>query len=339
MSRALYADNTQIGPQLIRTVVVFGLLAGSAFIVVNSITSAGLARVMARESSASPRRDKRWLPPAPRIIQLAPASQQSDADIALDSDDDPTQAAITWARRLPDDVLERDLAMLEGGDRFLKFGPIRISRRLVETVVRAARKVGVEPSTLMAIADKESSFRTSVSAQTSSATGLFQFIEQTWFKVVRDFGARHGLAREAAEIEGPPDRLTVADPKERERILGLRNQPYLSALLAAEMLKRDTDKIAGSLGRDLTVGETYLTHFLGPKDASKFLETLQDQPKLAADKLLRRPARANRPIFYAKRRALSVDAVHEKIEEMMGLRADRYATVGRISPNVTAYAE
>lgn len=325
---------------MLRTILVFGLLVGGTGLVVNGARRAALQGPAGRARPVDIR-PTGVLPPVARNLARSRPAPVEPEDTALDEDDDPAQAAITWARRLPDDVLERDLAMLEGGDRFLKFGPVRVSRRLVETVVRAARKVGVEPATLMAIADKESSFMPAVAAQTSSATGLFQFIEKTWLKAVRDFGPQHGLAREAAEIGGPADQPEVADPQERERILALRNQPYLSALLAAEMLKRDTGRIATSIGRNLTVGETYLTHFLGPRDAGRFLETLQDKPKLPAAELLRKPARANRPIFYAKGRgkALTVDAVHEKFEEMMGLRADRYATVGRISPNVSAYAE
>jgi hypothetical protein len=215
-----------------------------------------------------------------------------------------------------------------------------LRRRLVETIVRAARKTGVDPALLMAIADKESSFATGARAPTSSARGLFQFIDRTWLRGVREFGAQHGLAREAAEIEGPDDKPVIADPHERARVLALRDDPYLSALLAAELLKHDGSKIARDIGRDLTEGETYLTHFLGPQDATRFMEKVVDQPKLSAAKLLPKPARANRPIFFGHGRArpLSVEAVHEKFEAMMDARVDRYSKVERMA-GASAYAE
>ena len=141
--------------------------------------------------------------------------------------------------------------------------------------MRAARKTDTDPTLLMSIADKESAFAPTVKASTSSATGLFQFIDSTWLRVVRDFGPQHGLDKEAAAIDssdGPP---SIADPAARRRILGLRNDPYLSAILAAEMLKHDAARIAARIGRELSDGETYLAHFLGPSDAEKFIAKLE----------------------------------------------------------------
>ncbi len=283
---------------------------------------------------------KRNFPRAVQMQHAAPAAKRVSVAARewLDDHSSLYEAALSWARRIPDDQLERDLAALEGRDEILTFGPMRISRRLVETVVRAARKVDIDAALLLAIADKESSFVTTAAARTSSASGLFQFIESTWLGVVRDFGARHGLAQEAALIEGAPDKPAVADARARERILALRGNPYLSALLAAEMLKRDTSEIARSIGRKLTAGETYLTHFLGPRNANMFMDTLAEQPKLPAAQLLRSPAQANRAIFYERARAkpLSIGDVHAKFEEMIGARVARYSRAGRMA---TAYTE
>ena len=230
-------------------------------------------------------------------------------------------------------------------DEVLGFGPIRIRRHLVQTIVRAAQEVTIDPTLLMAIADKESSFSTAVQARTSSATGLFQFIERTWLGVVRDFGARHGLAREAALVTTGEDEPTIADPAERARVLEMRRDPATAALLAAEMLKRDSTRIATRIGRSLSIGETYLAHFLGPDDAERFMTKVVNEPKAAAAALLPRPARANKTIFYAKAgrrkvKSLSVAEVHEKFETMMSLRSARYRDVGAITGGASlAYAE
>ncbi len=215
-------------------------------------------------------------------------------------------------------------------DEVLTFGPMRIRRHLVEKIVRAARETSMDPVLLMAIADKESSFVTEVQAQTSSATGLFQFIEKTWFGVVRDFGPAHGLVAEAQAVTGD---LPAA---ERIRILNLRRDAYLSAIFAAEMLKRDSESLARVLGRKLTGGEVYLIHFLGPDGAKRLLTRAATAPEQAAAELLPKPAAANQTIFYAPtgggtRRQLSVTDVRDKFETMIGLRLNRYRDVHAVA--------
>jgi Transglycosylase SLT domain len=247
--------------------------------------------------------------------------------------DDPAQPAT---------LVPEVLARTPGNpDDILQFGPMRIRRHLIETIVKAAQVTNADPVLLMAIADKESSFSTGVKAKTSSATGLFQFIDSTWLRVVRDFGTRHGLRKEAAAITWVDDELVVADPVERTRILELRREPYISALLAAEMLKRDASRIARRIGRDLTHGETYLAHFLGPDDAERFMEKVVDEPNSIAAKLLPKPARANKPIFFGSsgRKGLSIAEVHQKFQAMMNMRLDRYRDVLSHVGSAPAYAE
>lgn len=216
-------------------------------------------------------------------------------------------------------------------DQVLTFGPIKIRRHLVDTIVRASKVVGADPTLLMAVADKESSFSTAVKAQTSSATGLYQFIEQTWLGVIYEFGAKHGLAADAKLIGKSGRQFVVTDGSQRQRILDMRREPYISALLAAEMLKRDTLRLERALGRHLTGGEIYLIHFLGPDAAQTFIETMEEQPGVKAAELLPKPAQANRPIFYAdaggETKTLSVSEVHKKFNDMIKIRLDRYSAV------------
>ena len=280
--------------------------------------------------------------PKPRL-SFAWAKAPSGFDAAKSA-----QTAIAEAVSAPQNAQVRRtfLHMLQSalasGSDVLRFGPMHVKRGIVETIVKAAHETNTDPVLLMAIADKESSFSTGVEARTSSAMGLFQFVDSTWLKSVRDFGAKHGLAKEASDIVGPPERPSVTDPAERAHILDLRRDPYLSAVLAAEMLKRDGGKIAERIGRGLTGGETYLAHFLGPDDAEKFMEKVVGQPQYMAAALLPRPAHANTSIFYARagRRSkeLSVAAVHDKFEEMMGMRLDRYKSIGTAA-GLSAYAD
>ena len=319
------------------TPAVVALLAGGAILSQNAHRPQKVAAANPATTTSAPL----VRPPLPLS-----ARETTPTPAFYDYDGDADQAAITWARRLPEQEGEPGRSFLalapNASSAMMQFGPMRIKRELVETVVRAARKTDTDPTLLMSIADKESAFAPTVKASTSSATGLFQFIDSTWLRVVRDFGAQHGLAKEAAAIdssEGPP---SIADPAARRRILGLRNDPYLSAILAAEMLKHDAAQISLRIGRNLSDGETYLAHFLGPSDAEKFMTKVVTEPKYAAPKLLPKPARANRTIFFAaaKRRAggLSVADVHQKFETMMDLRAERYRDVEKLT-EVSAFAD
>ena len=257
----------------------------------------------------------------------------------LDEDSSLDMAAQVWSRLIPEEELARQLAIFGDGADKLQFGPVNVRRRLVETVIRAAQRADYDPTLLMAIADKESSLRATARASTSSASGLFQFIDRTWLQAVRLFGAQHGLEREAALIEGPDDKPTVADADERARILAMRERPYLAAVMAAEMLKRDGGKVAENVGRPLSAGETYLIHFLGTRDARTFLSQLAEGPKVSAASMLPRPARANKPIFYEGGKAKAVADVHKKFEDMMGMRLDRYNQVRDIAGAMAYSAE
>ena len=276
------------------------------------------------------------------VLSLKP--RRTDDLSAFQEEYDPDQARITWARR----ILESPEEALQADSDVLRFGPMRVPRDLAETIVRAANVTQMDASLLMAIADKESSFAPRVKASTSSATGLYQFIDSTWLRVMRDFGATYGYAREAQLIVGPDEKPYVDDPAERRKVLDLRNDPYLSAVFAAEMLKKDAARIEASVGRPLSQGEIYLAHFLGPSDAERFIAKLIAAPAYAAQKLLPRPARANRPIFFhgrgRKAKSLSIADVHQKFEQMIDTRSDRYRNVSRMTgvgnvSGVTAYAD
>jgi hypothetical protein len=225
----------------------------------------------------------------------------------------------------------------------MRFGQAQIQRSIVERVVSAARTAGADPALMMSIAEKESNFAPSAKASTSSASGLFQFIDTTWLRALRNFGGRYGYEDEAKAIVGEEDHPAIA-PKKRAEALSLRNDPYLAAAMAAEMLKHDGAKIADLLGRPLTAGETYLLHFLGPDDATRFMTKLDAEPQASAARLLPRPARANKPIFFervsrGRMKERSLSEVHEAFEHMMGDRLRRFADVeSRLPEEVRAYA-
>ena len=177
-------------------------------------------------------------------------------------------------------------------------GRFTVPRPVGRALRNAAESTGVGFEVLAAKAAMESGFQPAAQAPTSSARGLFQFIDQTWLDTVRQHGATHGLAREAAAItRTATGRLTVAEPAERARILALRDDPEISARLGAEHLKDVSDALAPVLGRKPDAGELYLGHFLGTGGAAKLLRAVSAEPGRAASDLLPEAARANATLF------------------------------------------
>lgn len=226
-------------------------------------------------------------------------------------------------------------------ERFLRFGNREVPRPLVDAIVRAATMTKVDPIYLMALADKESAFQPSVKAPTSSAKGLYQFIDRTWLDVVRRFGADHGLATEAAAVYGEKEKPIVDDPDLRARILQMRDDPYLSAVMAAEMLKKDAEEIGLKIGRPLTTTEMYLAHFLGIEDAARFIALREEKTPPTASQIFPAAARANVAIFYGPtvrtggrrrrgrwtRPGLTIPQVYDKIQGMIDARLERFTPI------------
>lgn len=214
---------------------------------------------------------------------------------------------------------------------YLEFEEMRVPVWIVDTILRASDVTGADPVYMMALADKESSFVPGNKASTSSAVGLFQFIASTWLEAVRSFGPKHGLIMEAAAIEDSSGKLTVQNETKREHILGLRRNPFISALMAAEMMKRDKEKIETRLGRKLSRSEFYLSHFFGVDSASRFIALVDDKPKKSAENAFPAAARSNKSLFFAKSgkktRELTVAEVYGKIDVMIDKRLSRYEDV------------
>jgi hypothetical protein len=166
---------------------------------------------------------------------------------------------------------------------------------------QAALSTGMDFSYLLGQARIESGFNPNARARTSSATGLFQFVEQTWLATVKQHGAEHGLGWAAAAIEkGPNGRYRIADPAARQAILDLRKDPTAAASMAAEFASDNRDYLERHLGRPAEAVDLYLAHFLGAGGASKFLAAQAADPTAAAASVVPAAARANRAIFYNK---------------------------------------
>jgi hypothetical protein len=167
-------------------------------------------------------------------------------------------------------------------------------------IANAAQRTSVDFDYLLAQAEVESSMNPTARAATSSATGLYQFIEGTWLNTVRKHGERFGLGAVADEIAlTPSGSAFVADPARRAAILALRNDPQVASLMAAGLAEDNRAHLMPILGRQPNHAELYLAHFLGAGGAGRFLSELQTDPAQSAPALFARPAAANRAIFYS----------------------------------------
>jgi len=192
------------------------------------------------------------------------------------------------------------------------FNGSKASPEVAQAIHKASARTGVDFSYLVAQAGQESSFKPDAKASTSSAKGLYQFIEKTWLNMVRDKGAEHGLGDLANQIDGASEGPRVTDAAARKKILDLRNDPSLSAVMAAEYAKSNRTQLEASLGRTASSTDLYMAHFLGATGATKFLNAVQKTPEKTGAEILPEAAAANRGAFYDKAgRALSVKKIYE----------------------------
>ncbi|MEO1656267.1 MAG: transglycosylase SLT domain-containing protein [Pseudomonadota bacterium] len=186
----------------------------------------------------------------------------------------------------------------------------------VKTAIRnAARDAGVDFDLMLGVAKRESSLRPDAQASTSSASGLFQFIDQTWLGAVKEHGEALGLGDVAADITRGENGFEVADPARRKEILDLRFKPSVAAGVAGKTLAAAQDRLSAALGRQATGSEVYMAHFLGERGAVRMLEAGDNAVAASVDP---RAAKANQPLFYDGSRPLTVAEFKGKIALGLG---------------------
>lgn len=201
-----------------------------------------------------------------------------------------------------------------------------------DAINRASQRTGVDFDYLLNQAKSESGLNPTARAATSSASGLFQFIDQTWLGVIKQHGAKHGMAWAANAVERAGGRWTVRDPAMRQAVFALRNQAEPAALMAAESASDNAQTLSGTLGREATKADLYFAHFLGVAGATKFLRARDASPSTTAASLFPREAAVNRGLFYTRSGdARSLDELYQLLaRKINGGRSDgRPAPVSR----------
>jgi hypothetical protein len=152
-----------------------------------------------------------------------------------------------------------------------------------------------------------------VKSETSSATGVYQFIDATWDEVTSNPGVQ-------AVLKANGYTNITRD---------LRADPLASTIAAAALASQNKSILTSALHRDVSDAELYMAHFMGAEGASKFLTSYVTNRDASAAALNPAAAEANKSIYYTKEgRARTVAQVY-----------DLFTTKFVASPSQVAYGD
>ena len=192
--------------------------------------------------------------------------------------------------------------------------------RVAGAIKQAANTTGTSFEYLLATAKMESDFNPSAGASTSSAHGLYQFIDQTWLGTVKEAGSQLGYGQYADAItKSSSGNYSVSDPGARQAILKLRDDPAAASSMAAVLTQSNSFKLTGKIGRRPTDGELYMAHFMGVGAAAKLISKAEDNPQSSAASMFPSAAAANRSIFYDR------SGSARSVSEVYSVLSARYA--------------
>lgn len=174
------------------------------------------------------------------------------------------------------------------------------SQDVIQAVQTASRRTGADFAFLMQKASAESSFNPTAKAKTSSATGLYQFIESTWLNMVKKHGPKFGLEDYANKIEMKNGKAVCTSDCDRKDILALRNDPEIAALMAGAFTAENQTHLQKNVKGDIGATELYFAHFMGAGGAAKFLNSRNVNGEAIAAEIFPAAAKANKNVFYDK---------------------------------------
>jgi hypothetical protein len=203
-----------------------------------------------------------------------------------------------------------------------------VRAQIAGAIKQAANTIGASFEYLLTTAKMESNFNPTAGASTSSAHGLYQFIDQTWLGTVKEAGAQLGYGSYADAItKSPSGTYSVSNPAARTAIMKLRDDPTASSAMAAVLTQSNSFKLTGKLGRRPTDPELYMAHFMGVGGAAKLISNAEDNPQASGARLFPNAAAANRSIFYDRTgRARSVSEVYSVLTSRYASAANSQAT-------------
>src|SRR5437763_1960472 len=181
-----------------------------------------------------------------------------------------------------------------------------VATRVTGAIRDAARATGAGFDYLLNTALRESNLNPNAKNKGSSATGLFQFIDQTWLSTMKQSGASLGYGKYADAItKTSSGRYVVSNPAMRNEIFALRKDPTANSLMAGAFANSNAKVLTDRLGRKPSDGELYMAHFLGASGASRFIRAAAANPNGKAAAYFPRAAQANSRKLHRFRRCIS----------------------------------
>ena len=183
---------------------------------------------------------------------------------------------------------------------------------VINSIKLASDKSGVDFSYLVQQASAESSFNPMAEAKTSSATGLFQFIDSTWLSMVDRYGDEYGIE---------------TDGKTKAEILDMRKDPKSASLMAAAFASENEKSLNNNWGGDVGATELYFTHFMGASGGASFLNARDENPLRPAADLFPKAAKANRNVFYDPKdgKARTMEEVYQFFDKKFQVKGNDIA--------------
>lgn len=208
-----------------------------------------------------------------------------------------------------------------------------VRAQIAGAIKQAASATGASFEYLLSAAKIESNLNPGATASTSSARGLYQFIEQTWLGTVKEAGPSLGYGQYADAIsKSASGSYSVADPAVRQQILALRDDPVVSAAMAGVLTQSNSFKLTGMIGRRPTDGELYIAHFMGASGAARLITSAAENPRASAPALFPGAAAANQSIFYDR------GGAPRSVSEVYSLLTSRYEAAAQSPSTRTALA-
>jgi hypothetical protein len=140
-------------------------------------------------------------------------------------------------------------------------------------------------SYLKATALIESGGNANAKAGTSSAGGLYQFLDSTWEETVKAMGKHY----------------TLQD----------KYDPAKAIEVMTYFTNQQKSQLEKSTGTAATSTDLYMAHFLGAGGAGQFINAMRSNPNASAAAIFPKPAAANHAIFYDGQRERSLTEVYK----------------------------
>lgn len=168
-----------------------------------------------------------------------------------------------------------------------------------------SKKYGFDPALMETIAAMESNFAPGAKPGTSSAGGVFQFVDDTWKSMTRTYGKKFSITENTSREDIEPSLI-------------------MAGLFAADNMKTMRKSIPNPTAVDL-----YGAHFMGATGWLGFTNYMRNSPNAIAANVYPEQAKANAGIFgdgSAKNPHKSFRQIYDLLADRIQQRAIQYST-------------